>query len=205
MEADRPLALFDMDNTLYGYQEQLLKDMKRLAAPGEPELPTNLHDSESCPWLKARMDMIRMVPGWWRNLPRHEPGWEVLDLARKIGYEIEILTKGPRSKPHAWAEKAEAIARDFSREDDVAVNIVGKTKKRTYGRVLVDDYEDYVLAWLEKRPRGLVIMPAHDYNQTTSHPNVIRYDGSLESKAEVHRALWAAFERTDGEHWKDRL
>jgi hypothetical protein len=47
-----------------------------------------------------------------------------------------------------------------------------------YGAVLVDDWPEYVTSWLEHRPRGLVIMPAHNHNVGFAHSQVVRYDGT---------------------------
>jgi hypothetical protein len=51
-------------------------------------------------------------------------------------------------------------------------------KGLVYGKVLVDDFPDYIISWLKHRPRGLIIMPAHDFNKDFKHPNVVRYDGT---------------------------
>ena len=55
-----------------------------------------------------------------------------------------------------------------------------------YGTFLVDDWPEYIERWLEHRPRGLVIMPAHSWNQNFQHSQVIRYDGTnLEAVGEA--------------------
>lgn len=193
------VALFDMDSTLFDYERKLREDMRKLMAPEESE-PDNLWD-ESKPHLKERMSLIKSVPGWWKNLPLYKPGWDILNEAILIGFEIEILTKGPASKSLAWAEKVDCI--DMHLKGRAVPNIVGKTKHRTYGRVLVDDYPEYVMGWVERRPRGLVVMPAHPYNADCSHPNIVRYTGL--NIDEVRNALQAAFDRKDGHHWRDLL
>ena len=68
-------------------------------------------------------------------------------------------------------------------------------KSFTYGRVLVDDWPDYVTSWLEHRPRGLVVMPAHPWNVDFNHPNVIRYDGSEHNRKDVRDRLITAASR----------
>jgi hypothetical protein len=47
-----------------------------------------------------------------------------------------------------------------------------------YGKVLVDDWPDYFLPWLEVRPRGLVIAIKHPHNAHVEHPRLVIYDGS---------------------------
>ena len=43
-----------------------------------------------------------------------------------------------------------------------------------YGRLLVDDYPEYVLRW---RKRGTVILPDQPWNRDFQHPQVYRYAG----------------------------
>jgi hypothetical protein len=193
------VALFDMDGTLFDYDGQIRRDLERIKSPGEA-IPDDMWD-ESQPWLKARIDLIKSQPGWWRKLPKFQLGWDLLAETEFVGFEVEILSKAPRSNHRARAEKCECIEAHLGL--DYTVNLVGKDKSRYYGRVLCDDYPDYVTGWLQHRPRGLVIMPAHRYNAGFTHRNVIRYDGS--NMAEVSAALKAAFARTSGEHWLDRL
>lgn len=187
------VGLFDMDGTLFDYDGQLRRDLETLMSPNE-EMPENIFD-ESIPWIKARMHLIKSQPGWWRDLPKFQLGWDVYEAAIELGFCIDILTKGPRSKPQAWAEKVECIMRHFPEE--VVPNIVGKTKKRYYGAFLCDDYPPYVEDWLKHRPRGLAIMPAHHYNEKFSHPNVIRYDGT--NLNQVREALEIVRDRKDRE------
>lgn len=196
---DHPVGLFDMDGTLCDYIGQLRVDMEALMAPGEGPYD-NLYD-ETKPWLKVRMDLIKRQPGWWRSLPRLQLGWDVFDRALGLGFEIEILTKGPRSKSHAWAEKVEWIDRHFGPE--MTINIVGKDKGHYYGRFLCDDYPPYVEGWLKHRPRGLGILIDNPSNRDFTHPNMIRYDG--ENLYEVSQHLEAVLKRKSGEHWRDYL
>jgi hypothetical protein len=60
---------------------------------------------------------------------------------------------------------------------DVDITITRK-KEAVYGKILVDDWPEYVLQWLEWRPRGLVIMPVQKHNISFNHPQAIHYDGS---------------------------
>jgi len=194
---DEKVCMLDLDDTLYDYVGQLRRDLERLQSPHEGPLPANFW-VKLPPWLKRRIDVVRNQPGWWLNLPRFPLGWHVYDIAVEIGYTVEILTKGPSNNFNAWSEKAERVWRDFGR--DTPANVVGSTKRRTYARVLVDDYLPYVLEWLAHRPRGLAIVPAHDYNVDLDHPNAIRYDGTnLDVVAE---AMTRAFNRKSGESWR---
>src|SRR4051794_19259864 len=104
---EKPVALFVMDGTLCDYLGQLKRDLENLMAPGEGPYE-DLYD-ESKPWLKARMSLIKSQPGWWLNLPPLSEGFDVLHLCQQLGFDIEIVTKGPRSKRLAWKEKGEWV------------------------------------------------------------------------------------------------
>jgi hypothetical protein len=191
--SDERICLIDMDDTLYDYAGQLRRDLEALQSPSDPLLPEDLF-SDPEPWLRRRIDVIRRQPGWWLNLPRLKLGWDIYEVAVQIGYTVEILSKGPFRNARAWAEKVERVQQDFGSE--VAINLVGRTKCRTYGRVLVDDYPPYALDWLKFRPRGLVIMPAQPYNEGINHSNIIRYDGT--NREQVTEAMTRAFSREPG-------
>jgi hypothetical protein len=68
-------------------------------------------------------------------------------------------------------------------------------KSLTYGRVLVDDYPDYALGWLEHRPRGLVIMPKSEACKGFSHNNVTICEDNHNSLLIAKTKLETAFER----------
>lgn len=209
----QPLALFDMDGTLFDYEGQLRRDLEKIKSP-EEVYPEDLWE-ERIPWVKARMDLIKSQVNWWRDLPLLANGLELINVTSKMGFNCHILTKGPAEKHRAWAEKVECI-RLHSLDGDiphVGIDIVGTMygeepampKSGRYGHVLVDDYPDYVEAWLEYRPRGLAILPIQSYNKDFKHPNAIHYDGSMGSLARVKAHLAAVLKRKSGEHWKDYL
>lgn len=173
------VALIDMDGTLCDYQGALTRDLESLRSPGDPPL----FGDDEAPWLRARETMIRRQPGWWRELPRLQLGFDILAELQALRFEIHVLTKGPLSTPHAWTEKLEWCQRHLP---GVPVTIT-MDKGLVYGKVLVDDYPPYVQRWLEWRPRGLVILPAQPWNAGFSHPNALRYDGT--NLAEIRAAL----------------
>lgn len=189
------IALFDMDGTLFDYEGKLLTELNAMRSPKESEFTLlNLHGTSRFDerWLTCRIDTIKRVPGFWRSLDKFKLGWDIHEMATEIGFDIHILTKGPYRNTPAWTEKVECIRHHLP---DATVHIT-EDKSIHYGRVLVDDWPDYVLPWLENRPRGLVIMPAHHYNAGFSHPNVVRYDG--DNRHEVKGRLRAAFDRESG-------
>lgn len=196
-EQEQPIGLIDMDGTLYDYHEKLKADLRAIMSPGEVE-PEDIF-SEREPWMKARMDLIKSQVGWWRDLPKLRLGWQVYEVAEALGFDIQILTKGPASKSRAWAEKLECIQRDLG---DVTVNIVGRDKRGYYGHFLCDDYEPFLRGWLKHRPRGLGILIDNPSNRDFNHPNVLRFSGDTEELARYLRAVRA---RLPHEHWREYL
>jgi 5'-nucleotidase len=187
MHKSELVALVDMDGTLCDYQGAMRRDLERLRSAGEPaDFPD---DDEAPAWLRERRDLIRRQPGWWRGLPRFELGFDVLGELQELGYEVHVLTKGPLMAPSAWTEKLEWCSQHLP---GVPVTIT-RDKGLVYGKVLVDDWVPYVERWLMWRPRGLVILPAHPWNEGFSHPNALRYDGS--NLAQVREALGRIKER----------
>lgn len=188
------VALFDMDGTLFDLNSRMLEELDKMRSPGEPKITDPFEDQ---PWLENRRRAIKRVPGFWKTLPKYKPGWDILEIAKRIGYDLHILTKGPSSIPAAWMEKVECIRMHM--KCDVTIHVT-EDKGVLYGRVLVDDWPPYMKSWLKHRPRGLGIMPAHPENDGFEHPNVIRYTG--ENIAQVVDALAAAYKREDKQHWK---
>ena len=183
------IALFDMDGTLADYDGQLIKDLKKIESPNESPISTDLYKSGG--YIEARRHMITSQVGWWLKLKKFRLGFDILDLCKSIGYEIVILTKGPSTKFSAWSEKVEWCNKNL--KDYIKGVTITNDKGLVYGWVLVDDYPDYIESWLKHRPRGLVIMPAHDYNKDFKHPNVVRYDGT--NLDEVKQRLESHFNR----------
>lgn len=176
-----PIALFDLDGTLADYDAAMRRDLEPLRSPGE------LSDfGMYTPWNEARRQVVQSQPGWFRNLDPYKPGFEILGIARELKFDLHVVTKGPSKTPSAWTQKLEWCMQHVP---DAKVHVVSD-KSLVYGRVLVDDWPPYIERWLEWRPRGLVVMPAHLWNVDAFgfNANVIRYDGNL---LEVRRRLEA--------------
>lgn len=180
------IALFDMDGTLCDYNKALFEDLEKLRSPNEPLYRDRVGDN-SPKYIRNRVNLIRSSESWWEKLPRFQLGWDILEVTKRLDYRIMILTQGPKRNPSSWSGKKRWIDRHLGTDVDITIT---RDEGLTYGKVLVDDYPDYIERWLQWRKRGLVIMPAHDSNRDFRHKQVIRYDGkNLEEVAdEIERA-----------------
>lgn len=183
------IALFDMDGTLCDYEKGLREGLEKLRSPEEPLY--NLPVRDTFPqYIRNRANLIRSAEEWWENLPKLGLGWDILKVAKDLGFRIMILTQGPKSNPAAWSGKKKWIDKNLGNEVDVTIT---RDKGLVYGKVLVDDFPDYAERWLTWRKRGLVIMPANNANREYNHPKVIRYEGT--NLAEVEKAMQQAKSR----------
>src|ERR1039457_244437 len=131
------IALFDLDGTLADYDGQLFHDLQSLASEYEPP-PVLFAD---IPYLEARRHVITSQVGWWLKLEKFQLGWDVLEVAKEIGYSISVLTKGPNARHAAWSEKFEWCNRHLAEYIDGVT--ITHDKGLVYGAVLVDDFLDY--------------------------------------------------------------
>lgn len=180
------IALIDMDGTIADFDGAMIRELQKLAAPGEGNSLGPDGRYLDLPHIRARRRAIRSRPGFWRSLPTYAPGFEIMAELKTMGFQCHVLTRGPRNEPAGWMEKVEWCRRHIP-ETPV---IIAEDKSLVYGRVLVDDWPEYYLAWLGHRPRGLVVVPAHKWNEGESHPQTVRYDGSnlAEVRARLRRA-----------------
>lgn len=190
-----PIALVDLDGTLADYDGAIARELARIASPTDPPYHSFGPDGHP-PWIDARRHLVSSVPGFWRNLAPLEAGQSILAALRGQGFQINVLTKGPSTKPAAWMEKLEWCRVHVP---DASVSIT-EDKSLSYGRVLVDDWPPYFMSWLAHRPRGLVVVPAQPWNEGAEDlapSNVFRYVPG-EGLNDLHRLLRAAAQRGDG-------
>lgn len=194
------IILYDMDGTLADYEGAVRRDLQALAGPAEPDSWTReIHGSNVAPWIERRIRCVRKQPDWWLNLKPLGQQFALLNITRGTEFTHHILTKGPRKTHEAWSQKVAWCHKHVAPVvPDMKVTIT-EDKGLVYGRVLVDDYPDYMDRWLEYRPRGLGIMPAYEYNKDYSHPRVIRYDGT--NLLTIIAALNMVLKRQPGEDW----
>ena len=195
----RLLALIDMDGTVADFDGAMRRDLARISSPNEHIPDIGPDDEDEAPWLKARKRLIKSVPGWWKNLPEHAPGLELCALLGNMGFDLQVLTKGPWSNSSAWAEKVE-----WCREHLPGVPVtITEDKGIMYGKVLVDDFPPYGIAWLNWRPRGLLIVPAWPWNRLSLYPesmhsNIFRYTGAPGEREVIVNRLKAIKAGTEG-------
>ena len=189
MRYGAPIALLDMDGTVADYDVAMNAALDAMRGPGEEGLVWETLRNE--PWVEARRDAVARRPGFWRELPERWRGMVVYNMLLELDFEVHVVSKGPSTKSQAWAEKL-----DWCREHLPNAKVtITESKTGVYGRCLVDDWIPYVEPWLEKRPRGLVIMPSHSWNEGYAHPRVV-HDTDL---VRVYEALREARNRKDGD------
>lgn len=176
MKNSSAVALFDLDGTLADFDFAM--ETKLMSLVNNTEIPYFQEQDNEPTYMTMRRRLIKKTPGFWRELPKFGLGFQVLEEVNKLNFNIMILSKGPRNNPTAWAEKIEWCHENLPMDEmDIKITLT-EDKGLVYGKVLVDDWIPYIERWLEWRPRGLVIMPAHDRNKNFRHPNVVRYDGT---------------------------
>lgn len=194
LETEDRVADVDLDGTVADYDRRMREELEKLRGPQEPPPKDRAEaDYNDAPHMSARRHLIKSQPGFWRNLPRLELGFQVVDVLREIGFPINVLTKGPERVHAAWTEKVEWAAEHMP----FASVTITRDKFRHYSRVLVDDWPSYFQPWLRVRPRGLVIAVAQPWNLGVEHPNLIRYDGT--NLAQVRERAQRAFDRRSRE------
>jgi 5'-nucleotidase len=170
-----PVSLHDLDGSMADFDGAMLEGLKKIASPGENDIGSKLLANQATEpdWHKERRRLVKSQPGFWRTLPRIQLGFDVFEACRNLEYTQLVLTNGPKVPTWAWGEKVDWCNINVP-ETPV---IVGRDKGLVYGRVLADDWPEYIVRWLTWRPRGLVIMIAQRWNIDFKHPNVVRYDG----------------------------
>jgi phosphoglycolate phosphatase-like HAD superfamily hydrolase len=190
------IALFDLDGSLADYTGALVRELEALRSDEEPPVTLeNIWKMEKKPYIGHRMRLIKSVPGFWLNLEPIELGMLVFDWTRRFGFTNHILTKGPKKIPLAWDEKVRWCHKHLGEDEDIHIT---SDKGLVYGKLLYDDYPDYMLRWLKHRPRGLGIMPTTPTNKDFSHPQVVKVSG-IEDMEKVFRALRICLERKPGQ------
>src|SRR5262245_60445979 len=99
----QPMALIDLDGTVADYDRAMREALSKLQSPGEPPLEESLRDAPE--WLEERQRLIKQSPGFWRNLPRVQRGFEVVAALRELRFRLMVLSKGPSRTSSAWTEK----------------------------------------------------------------------------------------------------
>lgn len=156
------IALLDMDGTVCDWHNQLERDLRSLLGPDRDRLPAET--------LTKIEHLIRKQSGWYLGLEPLPLGFAIAETLREIGFTIMVATKATPKAANAWSEKAAWCMKHLP----YAHVTVSEDKTLLYGKILVDDYEKFAAPWLQRRPRGYVILPDQPWNQGYEHPRVKR-------------------------------
>lgn len=179
------VALVDMDGTLCDFRGALDRDIAAVLNGRGYNVCVPACVVQEIEYL------IRGQAGWYRNLKPIPFGFEIVRLLQSIGFRIMIMTKSSKESKNAWSEKVAWIAEHLP-EADVTVT---QDKGLVYGKILVDDYPNHFLRWMEHRPRGKVVMPVQPWNKDVgSRPNLHPVSSKADLEA-ITPMLKAAFER----------
>lgn len=186
---DDKVALVDIDGTLADFRGALDRDVARV-------LNGRGDDVKVPPCVIQEIEyLIRGQAGWYRNLKPLEFGFIIVRLLQEIGFRIMIMTKSSKESKNAWSEKVAWIAEHLP-EADVTVT---QDKSLVYGRVLVDDYPNHFLKWMNHRPRGIVVMPMQPWNKDVmAREGLYAVKDSADLEA-IRPMLQAMFDRKGGE------
>ncbi len=176
------VALMDLDGTLCDYNGALKRDMAKIL--GATTLPQDVTERIEV--------LVKSQTGWYRNLKPLPLGLKIYQTLREIGFQIVVCSKGSRVSKNSWTEKMEWVAEHL--DDDVLVNLT-QAKQIVYGRVMVDDYPAHFKPWLEKRPRGIVIVPDQPWNSEIETGDRIIKVHTLEDVEDARLTLEEAFSR----------
>lgn len=191
----KPILLVDMDDTLCDYSGQFISDLKeKIKIKNSDNYEAKIKEIESIgknikiicqnPEYEAERHIITCRNGWWENLPVITPNMNLVTKLYNLGFEVNILTKGPTTKPYAWTEKFLWIKNNCQFE--YKMNIV-TDKSLFYGKILFDDHVPYVKSWLKHRPRGLAILPYDNINKDFKNKQAIHFNG--ENYEEIQKAV----------------
>lgn len=187
MSEEKPVALLDMDGTICDYHGALQRGLEDIF--GHEQIAGKKVDT----LMREKVEtLIKCQQGWYRNLKPLPIGLAIYKLLREIGFQIVICSKGSRWSKNSWTEKMEWVAEHL--DDDVLMNLT-QVKQLVYGRVFVDDYPAHFLPWMEKRPRGVVIVPDQPWNQEVQNVDRVHRVVTMEDIEKVRPVLEKAFSR----------
>lgn len=156
------IALLDMDGTVCDWHNRLERDLREILGPDRDRLPAET--------MTKIEHLIRKQPGWYLNLEPLPLGFAIAEMLREIGFTIMVATKATPKATNAWSEKVAWCMKHLP----YAQVTVSEDKTLLYGKLLVDDYQKFADPWLQRRPRGYVILPDQPWNQGYEHPRIKR-------------------------------
>lgn len=175
----KPIAFFDLDNTLADYDTAIRRDYEIYKSPSDPAYSVRNIEHDH---IRKLVNLIRSQPNWWLNLEPLSVGFEILEVL-EITHNIHIATKGTKKCHTAWTEKLLWSQKHIPS----AYVTVTYDKSLLMGDILVDDYPPYLDAWLSNNPDGVGIMPINQYNSHFCHERVIHYTNKETLITELNR------------------
>ena len=173
---DDLVALVDMDNSVADYELSMLEGLKLLASEAEiqkygpVDCWSTIQDASLKRVLKRRKDYVKKRPGFFEGLPVIQTGMDVVALLQRLGYRLMVASKAPVWGDEPWVEKARWCRKHLPEQGITLTH----DKSLMYGKVLFDDFPEYITAWLEHRPRGHVLMLDGPVNRNFEHSSVFR-------------------------------
>lgn len=187
MSEEKPVALLDMDGTICDYHGALQHGLSDVFGPEQVvgnKIPSPVREKVET--------LIKCQHGWYRNLKPLPLGLAIYKLLREIGFQIVICSKGSRWSKNSWTEKMEWVAEHL--DDDVLMNLT-QVKQLVYGRVFVDDYPAHFLPWMERRPRGIVVVPDQSWNSEIKTGDRIHKVHTVDDVQKLRPVLEKAYSR----------
>lgn len=156
------IALLDMDGTVCDWHNQLERDLDAMLGKDREKM--------SAASLRNVEHLIRSKPGWYLGLQPLPLGFKIAETLRDIGFTIMVATRATPQAANAWSEKAAWCMKHLP----YAHVTVSEDKSLMYGKILVDDYPKFTEPWLQRRPRGQVLLPNQPWNQEYERERVTR-------------------------------
>lgn len=163
------IAYFDLDNSLADYEQAVLDGLESLRSPNE-EITTSII-GRLPDHIFRRKCLITSSVDFWVNLKPIDLGFQVIEICKKIGYKIVVLTCTPKLNPNAATGKLIWSQKHLGK--DIDFKLVSQ-KNIDFGHVLYDDFPEYMDGWLKTNPNGLGLVPSCSHNVNYNNNQTVK-------------------------------